>query len=140
MENNYQIISTEYDHDMDWFSIEGWKNPAKTLPDVFIDSKSQRKVKKVMMLVKSVAGKILTDIGYWYPDRFMTIEFDDWDDYDPKTYPYTEDDPDKQCVWLREGFYIMNDCDNCDNHYYEHVNVVAWKYLPEIPQFFKDGK
>ena len=112
MENDYQILSNTFNHDMDWFSVEGWMNPKKYLPDVFIDAKKQRKVKKLMFLVKKqyygrTEPHVYVDIGFWYPDRFMSIEFEDWDDYDPKMYPYTEDDPDNGEVWLKEGFYHL---------------------------------
>ena len=118
---------------IDWDYSNGWINPAKELPQVFTKEGVGRYVKKI--LVTTDKGNV--EIARWYPEHFMTLEFDDIDDYDMEDYPYLEEDIARGCVWVKEGFYLVETCGRCDNYWYEPINVIAWQYAPEAFKAFK---
>lgn len=106
-----------------WSKIpDGWTSPDVQLPDI-IDNK----VKPV--LVQTEGRRIL--IAHYFPDRFRTVEWEDWDDYCEENYSYTEDDKENQCVWLRAGWYYSTECDRCESYWNEPLKVMYWQYLPE---------
>lgn len=83
---------------------------------------------------KNYGGKeyVKKAVAYYFPDRFKTIEWEDWDDYSPENFPYTEEDIESGCVWLKAGWYEQVDCDNCDEHYWSSpLDVIEW--LEPIP-------
>lgn len=99
--------------------------PASTLPEI-VDKKSFPK--HVKHIRKNYNGKEYEAIAtaYYFPDRFKTVEWEDWDDYTPEDFPYTEEDENAGVVWLRAGWYSSIDCDKCDGYWSAPLNVTHW--------------
>lgn len=69
--------------------------------------------------------------AYYFPDRFKTVEWEDWDDYHEEDFPYTENDADSGCVWLRAGWYTSIECDKCDGYWSRPLDVIGWYEEPD---------
>lgn len=108
-----------------------WIKVSDYLPEI-IDRKSTPK--HVRYLKKRWKGEpyIAKAVAFYFPDRFKTVEWEDWDDYNEKDFPYTENDADNGCVWLRAGWYIDIDCQKCEGHWSAPIEVIEW--LSETPQ------
>lgn len=65
-------------------------------------------------------------VAYYFPERFKSVEFEDWDDYDPKDFPYTTQDEEKGVVWLKAGWYESVNCDRCDEYWSAPLDVIEW--------------
>lgn len=70
-------------------------------------------------------------VAYYFPEHFKAVEWEDWDDYNEEDFPYTQNDIERQCVWLRPGFYQSIDCDRCDPFWSRPLPVTHWMPLPE---------
>lgn len=105
-----------------------WKPVSEGLPEM-ADRKSTPK--HVRYLKKRWKGDpyIAKAVAYYFPDRFKTVEWEDWDDYNEDDFPYTENDTESGTVWLRAGWYIDIDCQKCDGHWSAPIEVV--EYLDE---------
>lgn len=65
-------------------------------------------------------------VAYYFPECFKSVEFEDWDDYDPKDFPYTTQDEEKGVVWLKAGWYESVNCDRCDEYWSAPLDVIVW--------------
>ncbi|SKA30190.1 hypothetical protein SAMN04488128_103236 [Chitinophaga eiseniae] len=77
-------------------------------------------------------------ICYYFPEHFKTVEWEDWDDYNPEWFPYTEEDAEKGVVWLRPGFYQEVECDKCDGYWSSPLPITAWQPLPPAQEGGQD--
>ncbi len=102
-----------------------WINANELLPEV-IDKKT--------MPVLAVTKKGKRIICYYFPDRFKTVEWEDWDDYSEEDFPYTESDEEHGCVWLRAGWYDSVDCEKCEGYWNSPHDITYWQPLPELPK------
>lgn len=102
---------------------EMWRSPDQ-LPQVVNKKMSQ-------VLVKHIKGKrTFHTVAYYFPDKFKTVEWEDWDDYDQQDYPYTTEDAEAGCVWLNAGWYESVECDKCDGYWSAPLTVVSWMPIP----------
>lgn len=104
---------------MEWISVKD------NLPE---------QVGKKMMPVLGVTGKGKRIICYYFPNHFQTVEWEDWDDYSEEDFPYTENDADRGCVWLRAGWYDTTDCEKCEGYWNSPHSITHWMPLPEPPK------
>jgi len=126
MGNSYQFYAVirKPDDESSQAGDQQWLGVEERLPE-----KSEKGMKAVLCINARSIKK-----AFYFPDRFKTIEFEDWDDYSEEDYPFTEDDRDKGCVWLRVGWYEELDCDFCDKHEWNHLTKVThWMPLPNKP-------
>jgi len=68
-----------------------------------------------------IAGKN-HEVAVYFPSRFKSFEPEDWDDEDPEWY---DNDTDKGCAWLYEGWYRE----------YEHRGEYFWDKLENVTAF-----
>lgn len=101
-----------------------WVKVSERLPEL-IDGKA----KKIMLIDGNKYR-----FGYYFPEYFKTVEWEDWDDYSEEDFPYTINDKEKGCVWLREGFYIEEYCSHCDMQVFEPFKPTHWQPLPTPPK------
>lgn len=111
--------------------LMGWVKvvPGCKMPEVYPVGERGKGTRHVLVWV---GGK--TEKGIYFPDRFKTVEFEDWDDFKPENYPHMIDDADKGCVWLKEGWYqeLYNHVD--DHYFYEPISPSFWQQLPPPPK------
>lgn len=102
-----------------------WVKASERLPDVENKASKPRyaKVERVRSDGSVWCQKV---VAYYFPDRFKTVEWEDWDDYKPEDYPYTELDNEKSVVWLKEGWYGDIDCRTCEPHWSAPLDVIEW--------------
>lgn len=98
-------------------------------------------IEKKMKPVLGLNGKHAV-IVYYFPYHFKTVEWEDWDDYSPDDFPYTELDTERECVWLRPGFYYEVECNKCDGYWSSPLPISHWMPLPAPPakEDGQDGK
>lgn len=87
-----------------------------------------------VLVVNIEHGKRRINKAWYFPEKFKTVEWEDWDDYSQESYPHTIDDTENQCVWLKSGFYM--EVENTDgNEYWSFpLNVTHWQDLPALPE------
>jgi hypothetical protein len=96
------------------------------LPEI-IDGKSKPKYVKVERKRHDGTVYISKAVAYYFPDKFKSIEFEDWDDYSEEKFPYTESDEQRGVVWLCPGWYEDIECETCDTSYWSApLNVIEW--------------
>ena len=93
-------------------------------------------------LPEAVEGKMKPVLGlngkhwvivYYFPEHFKTVEWEDWDDYNQEDFPYTEEDNEKELVWLRPGFYQSVECEKCEGYWSPPLPLTHWMPLPLLP-------
>lgn len=107
-----------------WADANRWVKVEEGLPQAI-----EGKMKPVLVL----HGKFHV-VAYYFPEHFKTVEWEDWDDYNEEDFPYTENDIERKCVWLRPGFYQSVDCDRCEPFWSQPLPVTHWMPLPEPPK------
>jgi hypothetical protein len=102
-----------------------WVKASDRLPEIVGKKVTTRFVK---VEIKKYGGGTFVSkrSAYYFPEHFKTVEWEDWDDYEPEDFPYTEDDKLRECVWLRPGWYEDVHCDRCDACWNEPLNVIEW--------------
>lgn len=89
-------------------------------------------VDKKMKPVLAATAKTIKKC-YYFPEHFKSVEWEDWDDYSEVDFPYTENDAEKEIVWLRPGWYEEIDCDRCEGYWSSPLPVTHWQPLPDNP-------
>jgi len=95
-------------------------------PEIENGSCKPRHVKVEKKKYNSDETYVVKKVAFYFPEHFKSVEWEDWDDYNEKDYPYTENDEVKGIVWLRPGWYESIDCDNCDGYWSSPLKVIEW--------------
>jgi hypothetical protein len=102
----------------------GWID-VTTLPQIV-----DKKAKPVLVRYLNSNGKAFHALAYYFPDRFKTVEWEEWDDYSEEDFPYTENDAEAGTVWLRAGWYQGVECDKCEGYWSSPLDVTEWMPIP----------
>lgn len=111
-------------------------------PEIENGSCKPRHVKVEKKKYNSDETYVVKKVAFFFPEHFKSVELEDWDDYNEKDYPYTENDEVKGIVWLRPGWYESIDCDNCDGYWSSPLKVIEWldETTPEATTPLQEGK
>lgn len=111
-----------------------WIKVEDRLPELPLNENGKKVSKKLLLHGKG------TVVGYYFEDKFQTVEFEDWDDFDVTDYPYMEDDKEKECTYLKAGFYEELYNYNDDYYFWSPINATHWKQLLHPSKTTNDDK
>lgn len=107
----------------------GWIDVKDRLPEPFRNDDTERLLMKpVLILIKKRQL-----IGYYFPDKFKQLEWEDWDEYKQEYFPWTTEDIDKGIVWANTGWY--HEAERDGEIYWEPIDTAThWQPLPAQPE------
>lgn len=108
---------------------DGWISVKDRLPAIEKNQNNKYTAKWVWGWTGKTSEKVIH-----FPDKFKQLDVSDWDGFDIKDYHFIEEDTEKECYWLKSGWYqeLYNYVD--DYYFWQPITITHWQPLPAPPK------